>query len=221
MQPAPPPDRPAKLRAALLAAVLLVHGVAASPLPSSVDTSALNGPIGREELGRWVGILGGLGVQTTREELVTRLVAAGEAGAAVRNAVVKPFAPVMRLTGTGQAWGLFTYPNTLPHTLVIAAERGGQWEELYRALDPEHAFLEPQLTYRRMRGVYDDNASKVRPSYDNFTRWVGRQVFAAYPDATRVKVYMERRHVLPPGQPPDPEVKIRLSKVLTPAEVGP
>ena len=160
----PQTDRVPALRAALLAVVVFVHGVAASPLPPSPTTAkALANPIAVEELNGWVKLLGGLGVETTRAQLTELAIESSVVTSELRGAVMKPFRPLLRLTGTGQGWGLFTYPNTHPHRLVIEVERDGKFEVVYRALDPEHAYLEPQLTFRRVRGVYDDNASKVRP----------------------------------------------------------
>ena len=66
----PQSDRVPSLRAALLAVVIFVHGVAASPLPPSPTTpKAMANPIAVEELNGWVKVLGGLGIETTRAEL--------------------------------------------------------------------------------------------------------------------------------------------------------
>lgn len=218
----PPSDRVPSLRAALLAVVVFVHGVAASPLPPSPSSAkALANPIAVEELNGWVRLLGGLGVETNREQLTELAVESSIVTSELRSAVMKPFRPLLRITGTGQGWGLFTYPNTHPHRLVIEVERDGKFEVVYRALDPEHAYLEPQLTFRRVRGVYDDNASKVRPSYESFARWVARHAFEDWPDATRVRVKMIRTHVVTPGQTPDPKAETRLVRVVKRGEEGP
>jgi hypothetical protein len=218
----PPADRVPTLRAALLAVVVFVHGVAASPLPPSPTTAkALANPIAVEELDGWVRLLGGLGVTTNRAQLTELAVRSSVVTSELRGLVTKPFRPLMRITGTGQGWGLFTYPNTHPHRLVIEVERGGEFQVVYRALDPEHRYLEPQLTFRRVRGVYDDNASKVRPSYESFARWVARRAFADWPDATRVRVKMIRTHVVTPGQKPDPKSEVRLVRVVKRGEEGP
>lgn len=218
----PSPDRVPALRAALLAVVVFVHGVAASPLPPSPTTAkALSNPIAVEELDGWVKVLGGLGIQTTRPRLTELAIRSSEVTSELRDAVVKPFRPLLRITGTGQGWGLFTYPNTHPHRLVIEVERDGEFQVVYRALDPEHDYLEPQLTFRRVRGVYDDNASKVRPSYESFARWVARQAFEDWPDATRVRVKMIRTHVVTPGQAADPKAETRLVRVVKRGEEGP
>lgn len=218
----PPEDRVPTLRAALLAVVVFVHGVAASPLPPSPTTAkALSNPIAIEELDGWVRLLSGVGVTTNRAQLTELAIESSVVTSELRGAVIKPFRPLMRITGTGQGWGLFTYPNTHPHRLVIEVERDGEFQVVYRALDPEHTYLEPQLTFRRVRGVYDDNASKVRPSYESFARWVARHAFEDWPDATRVRVKMIRTHVVTPGQEPDPKAEVRLVRVVKRGEEGP
>jgi hypothetical protein len=218
----PQSDRVPSLRAALLAVVVFVHGVAASPLPPSPTTpKAMANPIAVEELNGWVTLLGELGVKTTRAELTDLAIESSTVTSELRTAVIKPFRPLLRITGTGQGWGLFTYPNTHPHRLVIEVERDGKFEVVYRALDPDHTYLEPQLTFRRVRGVYDDNASKVRPSYESFARWVARHAFEDWPDATRVRVKMIRTHVVTPGQAADPIAETRLVRVVKRGEEGP
>ncbi|MCB9761720.1 MAG: hypothetical protein H6739_17890 [Alphaproteobacteria bacterium] len=205
----------ARVRAAVLAFVVLVHGMAASPIPNSVSKAHFRNPIAEEEMARWVSILGRVGIRTTDEELIAWLVDVGSSTAEVRKVVMQPFRPILRVTGTGQGWGLFTYPNSYPHRMEIEGRAGTTWRTLFRALDPEHAWMNDKLVFRRVRGVYDDNAFKTRQSYDNFVRWVAGEAFTEFEDLDEIRVKMIRSHVVLPGKPHDPETTTRLVRTLT------
>jgi hypothetical protein len=192
-------------RGALLALVLVVHGIAASPLPKSVKRSQLESPIGREELDHWVNILGGVGVTVTRAELEDATLVVGSRAADVRRTLLGPFQPWFRFTGTGQGWGLFTTPDTFPHQLVVEVRRGETWETVYAGLDPDATWNRDRFAYRRLRGVYDGNTRKPGASYDNFVAQVGAWALADFPDASAARVGFVRFHTRAPDQPPDPE----------------
>lgn len=210
-----------KIRAALLGLVLLWHGLMASPIPSRVDESSFKNPIARAELKRWTEILGRVGVETSPTELKVAVIEAGGGIAAAKKEALQPLRPAQRVLGIGQAWGLFTYPNTWPHTLTISIRSSERrpWETIYAALDPEHDWRKSTLVYRRIRGVYDDNASRTRASYDNFVEWIAGEAFEDFPEAEQVRVHMLRRHVKPPGEEPDPETTVRLSRVVRRADL--
>jgi len=194
------------VRAALIALALVVYGVAASPLPKTVKRSHFEQPIAIEELDRWVGILGRIGVATTRAELSGRAYEAGRALADVRGALLGPFKGWFRVSGTGQGWGLFTYPDSYPYQLVIEVRpAAGDWRPVYAALDPDAAWRRDQLAYRRVRGVYDGNTRKPGASYENFADRIGRLALADFPDAAEARVGFIRTHSTMPGRPRDPE----------------
>lgn len=198
------------LRAAVLALTVLVYGIAASPLPKSVKRSQFDTPIAIEEVDRWVGILGGVGITVTRKELADGSYASGKFFADLRRTLLGPFKGWFRVSGTGQGWGLFTYPDSYPHQLVIEVrEKPGPWRPVYAALDPDADWRRDQLAYRRVRGVYDGNTRKPGVSYDNFVAWVARLALADHPDADEVRVGFIRTHSTMPNVTPDPE---RLAK---------
>jgi len=214
------PSRQAQLRALVIALAVAWHGLAAAPSPKSISRAQFRHPVALEELDRWVGLLGEVGVETTRPELVDHLVSTGGALVAVRSALLAPVQPVFRLTGTGQGWGLFAYPDSFPDRLIVEGRTGGEdWAPLYRALEPDHAFLAPQLTYRRVRGVYDGHTDRPGRPYDNFARWVAREAFAAQPALVEVRVRFQRTHTLPPTQPADPKTTSRLKRVVRPEDL--
>lgn len=196
------------VRAALIALALVVYGLAASPLPKNVRRGQFESELAREELGRWVEILGTVGITTTHAEIADGLTAVGTFFADIRAVTLKPLGPFFRLSGTGQAWGLFTYPDTWPHQLrVEIRETGGEWRAVYAGLDPDAQWMRDVLVYRRVRGVYDGNTNKPGASYDNFAEWIGRAALEDFPEADEARVGFLRFHTVQPDRPQDPKVE--------------
>jgi hypothetical protein len=194
------------VRAALIALAILVHGVAASPLPKSAKRASFEQDIAKEELNRWVGILGAVGVDATPKELSDLVYQTSVALVDVRSTLLGPFRGWFRLTGTGQGWGLFTYPDSYPHQLTVAVRGVEQvWRPIYVALDPEYTWRRDVFVYRRVRGVYDGNTLRAGASYENFVRWTAREAFADFPEALQVRVGFYRFHTVRPDEPRDPE----------------
>lgn len=211
----PAPSPRASLRAALLAVALGVHGLAAFPSPKKISRAQFDHPVAVEEVDRWVEVLAGLGVETTRAAVVDGVVSIGGRAVAVRTAVLGPAQPVFMLTGTGQGWGLFAYPDSYPDRLVVdGLGADGQWRPLFRALEADHDFLAPQLSYRRVRGVYDGHTERPRQPYENLVQWIAAQALHADPALSAVRVLFERSHTLPPTAPQDPVVKRRLKRIV-------
>lgn len=207
-------ERRDHLRAALIAVVLLVHGIAASPLPRSVKRSQFESAIAKEELDRWVAILGAVGVTLTREELAERSFARGQQLVKLRTFLLGPVRPWLRVSGTGQSWGLFTYPDAWPHQLVVEIRVGSAWRTVYAGLDDEADWNREMLAYRRVRGVYDGNTYKPTKVYENFARWIGGRALADFPEAEEARVKFIRYHTRAPGQEPDPERTEKLVRVV-------
>lgn len=199
----------ADVRAALIAMALLVHVLVGLPAPAHLNARRFDNPVAKEELARWSAIAQRVGVSLSPRDIVDGVVDVGTVVGRFKSAVLAPVQPVLRLTGTGQAWGLFTYPDTFPHRLVVEARTGGSWVVVYAGLDPDHTFLRDILTYRRIRGVYDGNTRSPGDSWENFARWVSQEVFAHFPDATEVRVKFLRFHVTAPDGHADPQVEER------------
>lgn len=201
------PPRWPELRAGFIAFVVLVNFLAALPLPSSVKRSGFEEPVAKEEIGRISTQLAAVGIEASHEDLVEFFMATGEPMVKLRGWLMAPTKELYRVTGAGQAWGLFTYPDTFPHRLVVEAQRGvGRWEVLFAGLDPDHRWREDLFTYRRVRGIYDGNTNKPGASYKNFCAWVAREVFAEFPDYQSVRVKFQRFHTTVPGLPKDEQV---------------
>jgi len=194
-----------KLRAALLALVLAVYGVAALPLPKSIKRADLDKPIARDELLRWTGILAEVGVVLTVEELTDHVFTVGEAAAKFRRFALDPFKRWLQISGTGQDWALFTYPDSRPHRLEVAIKDPDGWETIFAALDLERDWRADRFCYRRIRGVYDGSTEKGGAAYDLLAKRIGAWAFAEFPDATNVRVRFVRTHSVLPGETPDPE----------------
>lgn len=203
-------------RAGLIGLVLFVHACAAMPIPRPIRPDEARTPTAQDEFALWLRIFGRLGVQTSQDQLLDLLNKVGGVCLNTRNAVVEPVRPLLRLTGTGQAWALFAYPERYPNHLQIEIRgAGGDWELIYAAADPEHDFLADQLAFRRVRGVYDTAASRGSPgaAYDRFADWVAREVFAAYPDAADVRIKMLQKRVTLPDEVANEEEKTRLVRL--------
>lgn len=125
-----------------------------------------------------------------------------------------PIQPFFDLTRTNQQWGLFAVVSQHPERLVVEVRRNGEWEVLYRKLDPEHAWHDEQLRYRRIRGVWDSVKDEPKGTYKRLTYWIARMVFTEQADVDRVRVVLERTQLDYPWNPPDPTVTRRAEKYL-------
>ena len=211
----------AHVRVVLIAAVCFVATCAAFPMPGPATDKALQDEAGQAELNSWIELLGNIGINTTTEELSAWVMWVSRTSRAARNAVVDPVKPVFRVTGTQQGWGLFAYPDTHPHTLVIqGAPHGGPYRTLYRSHDWEHQWLHGRLHYRRIRALYNPGQRPPR-TYGNFVTWVSGMAFDDFADVDRVQVYFTRQRTrLPWEPPPEPVSKPRHRKVRTRATDG-
>lgn len=211
------------VRAGLIGLVLAVHACAATPTPRRIKPEDARTATAQEEIRLWLETFAGVGVQLTSEQLLELVNEVGGTCADLKKGIMAPFYPLLRLTGTGQSWALFAYPDRYPNRLVVEIrEPGGEWEPVFRGADPEHAFLEPQIAFRRVRGVYDTAAARGSPGrvYDRFVDWVARETFAAWPDADDVRVKMVQFHVDLPYEPTDQEPeKTRLVRLRSREQV--
>lgn len=198
-----------RVRAGLIALALAVHACAATPMPRPIKAEDARTATAVEEMKLWLDVLASVGISATSDQLLALVNAVGGACSTLKKSALAPFQPLLRITGTGQSWALFAYPDRYPNRLVVEVRQpGGQWETVFRGADPEHTFLAPQLTFRRIRGVYDTASSRGSPGkvYDRFADWVARQTLAAQPNATDVRIKMVQFHVdLPDDGPGEAE----------------
>ena len=196
------------VRAVLISVVLAVQIFDTVPLPR-VTRSDLRWPVARAEVDRWTGIGQSLGLDITREDTEALALGVGDGAARLRKAVLGPTWPFRRITGTGQAWGLFSYPDPFAGRLIISGRADdGEFVELYRAPSRGERWLVDVVEYRRIRGIYDDNGDRPRPgrTHRALTRWLGRRVLERHPEFDEVEFRLDLVEVhLPGGEPEPPE----------------
>ena len=206
-------DRRARLRAAAITLVLVVHGIAAAPLPHVVTKDDLRNPVTQEEVHRWTERISALGYAIDDATLGERVIAVTGLIGGAHRAMIAPFRPFFRITGTGQGWALFANPDTHPARLQIRVRRAGstEWELLYQRLDPDHAWADDRLSYRRVRGCHDGGGlrSKPRSIYKRFAAWIGQEILDADPTVDAVEVRTIRTHTTLPSRDPDPAEEVR------------
>lgn len=191
------------IRAALLTLVLFFASVEALPLPM-LSKRHMRRDMAKEEVGRWVEILDGLGIQISAKQLVEHTVSLSQQAVSVRRQIIRPYRSLERPFGAGQAWGLFTFADPYPGRLVIEATRGGNaWFPLYRAPVDDGSVLARTVQHRRVRGVWDDAGDRPKPGkiYGRFVTWVSQRIFAAHPDVIEVRVRLDQVTVRTPSQP--------------------
>ncbi|MBX2801038.1 MAG: hypothetical protein KTR31_25385 [Myxococcales bacterium] len=197
-------------RALMITSVIAVHGIFVAPVPHVVTPQELTNPVSRDEVRRWAERFTALGYAISAEELGERVVdVSGVVGGSHRK-LKAPFRPLLRFTGTGQGWALFANPDTHPGRLNIRVKRqGGRWEHLYLQLDPELDWWKAPLSYRRLRGCWDESGFRRKPRamYRRFAHWVADRIFAIDPEVTTVQVRTLRTHTTLPGEPGDDSVK--------------
>jgi hypothetical protein len=202
----------ARVRAALITLALVVHGLYVAPVPHVVTPADFNNPVSQDEVEAWAGRLQALGISITTEALKEEVILwTGRIGGAHR-ALKRPFAPFLRVTGTGQGWGLFANPNTHPLRLEVRGRRaGGAFESVYLQLDPEADWAWARFAYRGIRGCYDAQGRMRRshPAYRSFASWAAREAFREHPDLEAVEVRLLRTHTTLPGERLDDTVEVR------------
>lgn len=201
-----------EVRAALITVALVIHGLAAAPIPHVVTKEDLRNPVSQEEVQRWAARLTSLGYTIDAEALSERVMAITKVIGGSHRAVLAPFQPLFRWTGTGQGWALFANPDIYPSRLEIRIRRdGADWEPLYLRLDPDHDWASDLLSYRRVRGVYDAGGYGKRPRapYRRFAEWIGQRVLTTEPTIAEVEVRMLRTHTTLRGQAVDDTVEVR------------
>lgn len=120
---------------------------------------------------------------------------------------------------SSQRWGLFAVVTERPDALLVEIKVDGEWRTLYRRLDPEHDWLDDQLKYRRIRGIWDGVKDEPKPAHSRFRSWLARRVFAEFPRAKEVRISLERGRLSAPWEALNEEVTIRAARSLTRKDV--
>lgn len=204
---------------AVVAALLVVGHLAVTGPYHHLTWEAVSAPsYAQREIERWSRWLGGVDPDSVGWWYRRWAYAADGALGWVR----APLRPLYGALGVNQRWTLFAVIGTVPCGVVVEADRGDGWEVLYRRNDPEHAWHDAQLRYRRIRGVWggvDRDAPKG--TYKRMARWIARSVFAEEPDVDQVRVLVEEHRLTPPWEAADPSRTRRAERTYRRDEVGP
>lgn len=201
------------IRAALLLAVILAHGVVAIPSGPRVTAASLRTEAAQREVEVWMRLAGPLGF--SREGFEATVITASDRWVSANEVVSKPIRAVLRVFRQGQSWGLFAATDRDPLRLEVRGRTADGTERLlYRRLSREHTFLRPWLDFRRVRGVFDLSSKTLPPRYKNFGRWVAARAFEAHPDLVEVTVTQVEFQVRLPHEPPDPSTREKYTMVL-------
>ncbi|MGB0640493.1 MAG: hypothetical protein ACPGTU_14240 [Myxococcota bacterium] len=190
----------AKIRAGLIAAVLMFCALEAMPLPT-LKKRHLNREVAKDETAHWVSLLDKVGIETNSDDLITFVMKLSKASGKKRSQVVRPWRRLERKLALGQNWGLFTYADPYAGRLVIEGSRGGNaWETLYSAPHDDGSELAELLHYRRVRAIWDDAGDRPHPGkfYNRWVTWIAGWVFENNPEVNVVRVRFDQVHIRPP-----------------------
>jgi len=191
----------ARVRAALIACILIVEGIQAVP-SKPLNESHLTGPTGARWVRRIEQALAVVGSHPTRDQITARVIAISEGALSVRRALLEPTKALAEITRTGQQWPLFASGRRECYRLLIEA-RGADmpFRTVYQANGVDTDNLAPLLEYRRIRGSYDANVRHgPSGSYGALVHLVAQRLFAVHPELTVVRARLERLYVGSPGQ---------------------
>ncbi|MCB9777060.1 MAG: hypothetical protein H6742_00685 [Alphaproteobacteria bacterium] len=189
-----PSPAPQGLRAHLRAAFVVFHVaavlLAAMPAPDGgMKRAAWKDRTVQEEFAAWTGRLQGLGVEIEQPELEERLWTLAVAWQGGRQQLLRPFQPYYQYAGAWQSWRMFVAPHRYPGRLHIDLRRGGTWETIYVARDPDRGWLGRQLDHDRMRSVIFRYAwPQYGRAWRHWCAWVAAQAATDFPDADAIRL---------------------------------
>ncbi len=131
-----------------------------------------------------------------------RLAAAALRLPALQQQLLAPFTPLADLLGLrAEDWRLFTGTGGTRYRMWIEAQRtSGDWTLLYRAHDPQHAYFDEALEYRRVFNIWNPHRDWISGSYPAYTRWLARKIFREDRRLRAVRVRMEEVAIQPGGR---------------------
>ena len=202
------PHRWAHVRAGLIAVIIGVNVLSATPNPMRLNERTFSKPETAEELDSWMGVLASVGIDLERQQVQDLATGFIDRYVDVRSVLItKPTRYIRRWVGIRQNWALFARPDTFPTSLAIDTRGPNGWTEVYRSLHPDHDALEPQLRYRRVRGMYDVGDRPAAP-YNNLCAWTAQQLFESDAEIEAVRCRLIRRHTVRPGKAEDPSQQV-------------
>lgn len=199
-----------RFRAIVIAVAIAANLIVAIPGTQVTDEDVAKPDFRKEDIENWYAWTFGLGMSKERFRDVALGAFAfwGEALKVIR----APVQPFFSWTHTNQQWGLFAIVGERRESIVIEVRRAGQWETLYRRLDPGHDWRDDTLKYRRVRGVWDGVKDEPKGSYKRLTGWLAKEIFEEQPDVDRVRVVLERTNMTLPWEEIDTTVERRAER---------
>ena len=109
----------------------------------------------------------------------------------IQREVLRPFRWVQRALLVTQRWALFQVADRDRYRLEVAGQRGGAWELLFRAGDPDHDAYATLLLDERVRGAWNptDHAAL---QFLEFAPWFLGHVLAEHPELVAARLQFER-----------------------------
>lgn len=171
-------------------------------LALSVLQASSGKPLHKRELGALEQGFSAAGMGGAGALVADGVLEASRALVTLRRAVLKPAQRVMHALGMGQRWRLFTMRGEHAYRIQVEAMQLDQsWRLLYRAHELDRLGLAAQLTYRRLRGIYDPrNKDEAGAQYEAFVKWVSDTVLSQHPEYVGVRVSMERLRLGTPAR---------------------
>jgi hypothetical protein len=109
----------------------------------------------------------------------------------VQRALMRPFMWIQRALVVTQRWALFQIAPSERYRLEVHGKRGGAWELLFRAGDPDHDAYAALLLDERVRGAWnptDRPPLQLRP----FAQWFLGHVLAEHAELSAARLRFER-----------------------------
>jgi hypothetical protein len=188
-----------RLRALLVALVLVVQAIMALPTPDPITDRLAKDPAARQQIADWTRAIHAAGIDWSEDEVLARARAVTGALRSTQRALLVPFRPAIRILGLDPEWALFAFPQTHPYQVEVAgrSSAGGPWTVLY--LPHRAGFLADQLEYRRVRGVLLPRRGRP-PSWDGVVDWIAEETFRRRPEIVEVRVRAIRTRTALPGE---------------------
>lgn len=186
----------------LRAAAVLFHVVAVLVLSIPVPPPALRGEKQDERTKRLLAPWGDTAerIGIPRETLFGAIAAFTTTEAAVLGTLRAPLVPYARLVGAQQGWLMFGSVDEEVARLELHVRTGdGPWTPLFVPRSREAAWRRTLLEQERMRTlVYNFGAKRSRSKWAPFCAWLAREVHEDHPEATALRVRMQRLQLPPP-----------------------
>lgn len=147
----------------------------------------------QDELETWAERLSSLGIEVTPKALEDWAYAQAKRMHTMRSGITAPFEPYRHYVGVRQPWNMFVAPHRHPAVLVVDVRVEGKWRPLYRVRSDEYDYRRAFFDHDRIRAMLFRYGWPVyRTSYDNFARWLAKQIARDVPEADKARMLLER-----------------------------